>query len=133
VKKQKKPATKRYFHYFHIVHDNNTYLYKRDRSDIWKNLYEFPLIETRMPMDFVQLRQTEEYQALFSGIPSLPGTHPLMLKHKLSHQEIHTSFYRIVIPEKFHFRPPQNIIRTEIGNLSEYPISRLTHKYLETI
>lgn len=123
----------RYFNYFHIVDGDKTYLQKRDHADIWKNLYEFPLIETSSPADFMQLEQMPEFRELFSGIPSLSVDYPLTLKHQLTHQVIHTHFYRVTIPEQFTYRQPGKVIEIEKEKLSDYPISRLTHKYLETI
>ena len=46
VKSKKVKVRNRYLHYFHIEYEGYTYLNKRIGKDIWKNMYEFPLIET---------------------------------------------------------------------------------------
>ncbi|MBK5194524.1 MAG: A/G-specific adenine glycosylase [Proteiniphilum sp.] len=133
VNNRKVPIKKRYFNYFHIVQGNSTFLQKRVMSDIWKNLYEFPLIETLSAMDFTQLEQTIEFSDLFSGIPSLTIDHLLTLKHQLTHQLIHTNFYRVIIPENYLFASPLNAIKIDKEQLSSYPVSRLTDKYITII
>lgn len=124
---------KRYFHYFHIVQGDSTFLQKRLRSDIWKNMYEFPLIETSEAMDFRQLEQTKEFRELFSGIPSLSIDHRLSMKHQLTHQIIYANFYHVMIPNNYPFTSPLSAIKIDVAHLSDYPIARLTDKYIEKI
>ena len=133
VKARKTKIQNRYFHYFHIVHGNQTYLQKRDRTGIWKNLYEFPLIETEQPVDFPLLEQTDAFRQLFSGITDLLIDPLLTVRHQLTHQLIHTRFYRVVIPESSLFDPSRELLVIRQESLHDYPVSRLTHKYLETI
>lgn len=46
VKAGKQKIRSRYFNYLLIRDHEHTYISKRTGNDIWKNLYEFPLIET---------------------------------------------------------------------------------------
>ncbi len=46
VKKGKVKIRKRFFNYLIIINESDTFLQKRTQNDIWKNLYEFPLVET---------------------------------------------------------------------------------------
>jgi A/G-specific adenine glycosylase len=133
VNERKISIKNRHFHYFHIQHNNSTFLQKRNGSDIWKNLFEFPLIETPEPSDFAGLEKTELFRQLFTGAPSLSVDHRLTIKHQLTHQTIHTHFYRIIIPGEISYIPPKEIFKIENEQLQDYPVSRLTHKYLETI
>lgn len=133
VNNRKISVKDRYFYYFHIQHNGSTFLQKRSGSDIWKNLFEFPLIETPAPSDFAKLEKTEVFRKLFSGISSLSIDHQLTIKHQLTHQAIHTNFYQVIIPDKIPFSPPQEIFRIGNEHLPDYPVSRLIHKYLEII
>lgn len=133
VNHRKISVKNRYFHYFHLQHNNSTFLQKRNGSDIWKNLFEFPLIETPEPSDFAELEKKEAFRKIFSGIPSFSIDHQLTIKHQLTHQSIHTHFYRIIIPAEISYNPPGDIFKIDNEQLPDYPISRLTHKYLETI
>ena len=47
AKSPKRAIKTRYFHYFLIESDNAIYLKQRNDNDIWKKLYDLPLIETK--------------------------------------------------------------------------------------
>ena len=131
LKSQKKRD--RYFHYFHIRHKNETYLFKRVENDVWKNLYEFPLIETPGTASFEELRDTVSFKNLFGQIGNITFSKPLRLKHILSHQRIHTVFYDVTIHDKEAIDLPEKFIKIPVRDLDRFPVSRLIHKYLERI
>ncbi len=58
VKTKKIVRKHRFFNYLIIKYKGKIYLEKRSRNDIWKNLYQFPLIETSKLMT---KKQIEEY------------------------------------------------------------------------
>lgn len=131
VKIKAKKSTDRYFHYFHINHRDSTYIHKRDASDIWKNLYEFPLIETTQATDFTELSRNDLFLSWFGENPAGVFSSVYGVKHVLSHQNIHAQFYRVVLPDSEPFGMPENFIRISSSSISNYPVSRLIHKYLE--
>ncbi|MDR0371468.1 MAG: A/G-specific adenine glycosylase [Prevotellaceae bacterium] len=126
VKSKKTKVSNRYFNYLYIVNGEFTYLQKRTKNDIWKNLYEFPLIESS------RLYETEDLSrlALFSetvGVDVLKISAPV--KHVLSHQCIFTKFYTVAISdESVLFK---DFIKIPILDLDKYPVSRLMEMYLE--
>lgn len=132
VTSKKKKSRKRYFHYFYILHAGFTYITRRTGQDIWKNLYEFPLVETPGPVQLVGLQEYDTYQDIFATLPSLPIDPPLSFKHVLSHQEIHARFYRVILPGETVFTPPGHLLRIQQEQLDHYPVSRLIRKYLES-
>lgn len=131
-KQGKTKVRSRYFHYFHIIDGNETYLHRRPSGDIWQGLYEFPLIETATPMDFAALQQTELFRELFSGTEGMEVSSVLSgIKHVLSHQVLHASFYRIQVKRAGNKLKEYKPISSE--NLADYAIPRLLHIYLEKI
>ncbi|MDH6341364.1 A/G-specific adenine glycosylase [Parabacteroides sp. PFB2-12] len=130
VKAGKTKSRNRYFHYFHILYRETTWLHRREGKDIWKGLYEFPLIETDMPMDFAELQQTDAFHHLFAeaGQLSIAIDRPVE-KHILSHQVIYATFYRIEIEQP----APAFEAFTEISihDIERFAIPRLIHIYLE--
>lgn len=131
-KQGKTKVRPRYFHYFHIINGNETFLHKRPSGDIWQGLYEFPLIETPSPMEFAELEQSPSFRALFSGSEGLEIGYTLSgIKHVLSHQTLNTSFYQIRIQKTGNNLERYKRISSE--NLNDYAIPRLLHIYLEKI
>lgn len=130
VKQQKTKVRNRYFHYFHIIYTGYTYLNRRSERDIWKGLFEFPMIETDQTVDFISLKETETFCNLFNGCGDMNITIGLEnKKHILSHQVLYATFYKIEIKQEgTGLNCYQKIPVTEIEN---YAIPRLIHIYLE--
>lgn len=92
-KREKKAAVPRYFNYLHVRCAGSTLLAKRTGRDIWRNLYEFPLIETPRAVDFGELQRTARWREWFdeAGDVRVSGMLP-MPRHVLSHRVIHAWF-----------------------------------------
>ncbi|MDR2970368.1 MAG: A/G-specific adenine glycosylase [Bacteroidales bacterium] len=76
--------TNRYFHYFIYIKDSYTIIEQRTGNDIWKNLYQFPMIETQNACNLVDI-ENADHQGVFLKT----------VKHKLSHQHLTIQFYVI--------------------------------------
>ncbi|MCI0920522.1 A/G-specific adenine glycosylase [Sphingobacterium rhinopitheci] len=96
VKIKGKGSRNRYFHYFVIQEGDSIVMNKRGESDVWANLYEFPLIETSTDSSLEELVMSPEYQQYFGSVLLEPVGE--QVKHILSHQNIHAKFYRITEP-----------------------------------
>lgn len=132
VKQNKTKTRDRFFHYFHIIYKDITWLHRREGKDIWTGLYEFPLIETTNPMDFSDLQQTDEFKKLFEGVGELSiSIEKPKEKHILSHQVIYATFYRVEI-EKIN-KELQSYLLVFSHNIDQYAVPRLIHIYLEKL
>jgi A/G-specific adenine glycosylase len=127
VKQGKQKVRHRYFNYFDIRYGEYTYLQKRQKQDIWKNLYEYPLIETPEELDAVELQKEPEFEKLFSDAGRIFIKPVTETKHVLSHQIIHASFYRIDIEKGIN----NGLLKVVMNDVEKYPVSRLIHKYME--
>ena len=98
--RQKTYSTKtRHFNYFLIHVKNSIFIQRRINNDIWKHLYEFPLIESDKKMTKNEIQKEKEYLILtkhfgFKNINLLKST-----SHKLSHQTINCEFW---LADKIH-------------------------------
>ena len=131
VKKPKKATRKRFFHYL-VIQDNRgeepaVFMKKRTGNDIWRHLYEFPLIETNRVVGKKYLEKL--FSDHFDREISLKRLSPVEYKHVLTHQTILCRFYRINVEntEKFN----EEYIRIPLSEVRRYPVSRLVEKYLE--
>ena len=107
-----------------------TFIHKRTGDDIWKNLFELPLVETAGPVSEEAFRQLPEVRALFAGdkrsaLRLVCGN----VKHVLSHRVIHADFYEAVLPEESASFSAYLRVRRE--DLGEYAVPRLIEAFLE--
>ncbi|MEN9919543.1 MAG: A/G-specific adenine glycosylase [Bacteroidota bacterium] len=130
--KQGKTKTKdRFFNYFEIRNQSLVYINKRTGNDIWKNLYELPLIETETRLSFEELQKTDAFGNLFKGAKVLHIYNVnFSLKHVLSHQIIYANFHKVEIIGDDSFT--EKFTEIDIANLPDYAISRLVDRYFES-
>ena len=122
--KEKKVKIKnRYFNYLVIqTSEKNTILEKRTHG-IWRNMYQFPLIETEKEITLEELLNFEEliYYTNTSSTIQLFNLKPIT--HKLSHQHIFTKFWIVKTNEKF-----ANSLKC--SEVSKYPVPKLIDNFL---
>ncbi len=126
VKEKTTKIKDRFFHYLIYLKDNQSIIQKRTGNDIWKGLYEFPLVETETErFDLNLFLQENDIQT--NGEPQII----LQKKHLLSHQRIHLSFY-IIHPEKLP-KLTENQQVTEAKMLPKFAVSKVTAEMVEML
>ncbi len=129
--KEKKVKQKyRYFNYIYVRMGEYTFLKRREENDIWRNLFEFPLIETNRPVDVKEFNQAEAYKSLFTAGEYVPARILRKnVKHVLSHRIIIANFYEVELPENSSsFGQYLKIKRQDTGN---FAVSRLVRNFLD--
>lgn len=99
VKSKKIQKATRYFHYFEVIDsENKTVLKQRTENDIWRSLYDFPLIETQNEMipdpEIIKKYLSELIPEPILSAAIVKHTH---LKQVLTHRIIEASFYKIIL------------------------------------
>jgi A/G-specific adenine glycosylase len=98
VRKPKKTTRTRYFYYFLFYREEDFFIQQRKGDDIWKNLFELPLIETPEPLPGDQFLDHPMWQELFPAGSGFIFTHsPVSYRHLLTHQVIQATFFRVEI------------------------------------
>ncbi|HIX26396.1 MAG TPA: A/G-specific adenine glycosylase [Candidatus Barnesiella excrementigallinarum] len=131
VKQGRTVVKPRYFNYFYVWHGADTWVRRREGRDIWRNLYELPLIETAEEQPLDVLQRSEAWAGMFrdAGRVSV-SARVYACKHVLSHRIIHARFY-VVETERI----PQlaGYMRIPVERLGDYAVSRLTEGFLEKL
>jgi A/G-specific adenine glycosylase len=114
VKQNTIKITKKYFNFLvFISKDKKTIFKKRTEKGIWKNLYQFPLIETETPLDPKDFINHPKIKSMLNGIPFEYSLYnPNAIIHKLSHQHLHTKFWIIEV----NSLPEEGLLISEIHN-----------------
>jgi A/G-specific adenine glycosylase len=132
ISKQKRLKT-RFFHYIIILNkkegEDELWLRKRKENDIWKNLYDFPLIESERELGPDELM-------LEKGWEQIAGRNDLRLKnvtgaqkYLLSHRELRVKFFIVECPDFTH----QEYIRVKFSDCHNYPVPRLIENILKKV
>ncbi len=133
VKNHKTKTSNRYFNYIYVRAGKHTYINKRTENDIWKNLYELPLIESDHALNF------DEFMQKLSQTAWIDSSHSITIKcitqnikHILSHQIIYASLYEITFnkDEKNYFGP---FMRIPASEMNLYAVPSLISLLLEKL
>lgn len=130
VKQHKTKTTNRYFNYIYVRMGTHTFLHKRSGNDIWKNLFEFPLVESETLLSEEEFLRSDAFRAfLVPGEPITVRTVCREIKHVLSHRIIYANFYEVTLPEGSEAF--NTFLRIDQNDLERYAVSRLMHLFIE--
>lgn len=132
VKQHRTKTSNRYFNYIYVRMGAYTFIHKRSGNDIWKNLYEPPLIETDREWTEEELYASPQFREMLAG-----GEEPIVrlvrkgVKHVLSHRVIYANFYEVILPENSaSFAKYQRI---SVEDLHKFAVSRLVNQFFSLI
>lgn len=127
VRSKKLIKKSRYLHYIFIKEQQHTYIKQRDEKDIWKKLYEFPLIETSQtnPVNLKTAIETLLQVKDFDLISESTYT-----KQMLTHQVLHIAFIEIVLKEKLKSK---NYKRVPLKKLDDFAFPITIAGFLKSV
>ena len=135
VKKPKAAMKNRYLYYFLVeVSGNNfsgIYMKKRRLKDIWKNLYDFPLIESKKSIDTLEVIAQFSSANRISPADFTVKSISTIYIHQLTHQKIHAQFFRLIVDKKINLNSNNSLLLIDIDELINYPVPRLIERYLQ--
>ncbi|HLK30783.1 MAG TPA: A/G-specific adenine glycosylase [Puia sp.] len=127
VKAKKMQKKERWFYYFIIETDNHTYIHQRKEKDIWQNLYEFVLHESKS-----QMKDEEIIHSSF--IKNILGKEKFTIdkisdayKQQLTHQTLHVQFVHINISKQISLK---DYILIKKKQINKYPFPKSIIAYL---
>lgn len=130
IKQNKTKTSERFFYYLLIRDNGNIYLNKRTENDIWKNLYELPLIESNTALAVDDFIRKQEFASIFKENSVVNVRLLNKTKHVLSHRIIYADFYELEAQDiKMDFL--SKYTRLNMADLELYPVSRLMHNFFE--
>lgn len=118
----------RFFFYLFLQNGENIFLEKRSDKDIWRNMYQLPLIETFHPSPVDQVIGSTAWKELIGPhIPVVESVSPEKI-HLLTHQKLHIRFISVRLEGQFtHNR----LLPADRKNLSEYPVPKPVETFLK--
>lgn len=129
VKEKTTKVRDRYFNYIVLRHKNDIVIKKRTGSDIWKNLYDFPLIETKIKLNEQALLKTAEWEKLLAKYDHTIRSVSKTYKHVLSHQNIFARFWEV--ETKRSLKITNEYLVVDKKRFNNYAIPRLVDIYIK--
>lgn len=124
VKLPKEKVKIRYLYYMVLFDNNQIVINKRTKNDIWKGLYDFPLIEINTELTEQELINVY-FQEFFKNEKINIVEISEQYTHKLTHRLLMARFYSI--QTRF---APQDTIKIDISALRDYPMPRLIEQFV---
>lgn len=129
VKQGRTKVRDRWFAYLVLTCGDEVLLTRRDGKDIWRGLFEFPLVESDRQLDAAELAARPEFVRLTGGAACEWLSSVAMPPHRLSHQLLHATFHRLRV-ERLPGPLPEGVLRIRSSSLDDYAVPRLVERYL---
>ena len=125
--KTKKLKKIRLLNYFIVVFNNQLYIKKRTKNDIWKNLYEPLLIESQKIITKKIFKDSfsQSFKKIILNNFKLSGN----ISHTLSHQNLEIKFWTVHVL-KLEEKKENSLLKIDIESILEYPFPKPILKYL---
>jgi len=135
VKTPKKAPTIRHLNYLVIsfTKDKEEFILMRKRTgnDIWKNMYDFPCIETLNTSDTTDVLDSCLKSGLLGGLPFIVKHVSDEYIHQLSHRRLLAKFIRIEVKGVPILHDTITAVRK--NQIAELPLPRLIDRYLASL
>lgn len=131
IKLKKVKVRKRHFNYLVFVSkEGETFLQKRTGKDIWRNLYEFPLIESQDTLQKTAFMRNEALSSLCLKPEGVELFNEKVIKHQLTHQQLWVKFWIIRIPNLRKYDFHRNTERIKTSEIDNFAIPAVIEKFL---
>jgi len=129
VNNAKVKVQERFFYYFIMIHGSKIGIRKRNENDIWKGLYEFPMIESSK----ADLHIDEAIRLFTHSVNIDEATIQYIsdeYRHKLTHRLINARFIHLLLPIGWQCSI-DGVIWINRNDLSNYALPRLIDRYVK--
>ena len=128
IKEKKLKIKNRYLHFFFITDEHQFLIEKRGDQNIWKGLYQLPVLETSEGTQPKKMLESEELNSLLKK-ESFELMGQKEIKHKLTHRNLFIRFYQLKMAklEVFDFQ------KIDIKNWQNYAFPQPVFQYLSEL
>jgi len=128
VKQNKVKQRDRYFNYIVLIGQNHIWIRKRIENDIWKNLFEFPLVETNEETSIEAVFENDGFRKIVQTDQAVIENVTDWKAHILSHQRIRYRFIRMRLTAELNI--PGDLIRVNKEDIFNFAVPKLLETYL---
>ncbi len=127
VKSKKTKQKERYLNFIYLHLKNKLFLEKRDDKDIWRKMFQFPMIETDTPASPEEVMAGKAWEDLFKNSSiTIETVYPERI-HLLTHQRLHIRFFSVILHTN---SISGRLLMIEHGEISKYPVPKPVENFL---
>ena len=127
VKSKQIKQRARYLNYLYIHQSERIFLEKRGAKDIWRNMYQFPLIETPMPTTAEEIICSGQWKTIFANLNFTIETVFPEQVHLLTHQKLYIRFFSVRLEDGIH---PEHLVCVDQVDLARLPVPKPIENFL---
>lgn len=128
VKAGKTKTRQRWFSVLLATNEDSCYIRKRTADDIWRGLWEFPIIEAEKAFpDVRSLVESNAFLRIFGDRNAIVTPVRKGIRHQLTHQTIFADFYRVELADR---HCPDGFLKVKTDALQQYAFPRLLLPFL---
>ena len=133
VKAGKTKPTDRWFYYLDLRWHNCTIMEQRTGNDIWRGLYQFPLIESENELtEEGLLAEAGRFVSEVFGLSEVDFRRSSSYRHQLTHRTVHALFLSAELASKPPCLPRKYRV-VDMAEIKNIPMSRLIDRYLQEL
>lgn len=117
----------RFFNYLVVEYKKKFYIGKRTQKDIWQNLYEFILIETKEWVNEEDILKETSFLSFFKGNDFILKLTSKRISQKLTHQLITNQFFHVEIKKPLKISEKYYLVTKD--QLKTLPFPKLIASY----
>ena len=129
VKSLKIKIKTRYFYYLYIQNKEKTIIQKREKKDIWKGLYEFPLIESEKELSIDEILIHAVLKKILKNCTWTLVSASSLYKQQLTHQLIIAQFFTIILT-KGDWVVKAPLCSIPASEIDSFPTARLMERFI---
>lgn len=129
IKKVK--VTTKYLHYFIVENGSEILISRRSGKGIWQHLYEFPLLEAKKEISQKEVLEKLQQELTETFTVTLKLIQQNKKAHKLSHQHLFASFWKVSTEKKAYVLLKENYTAIPKKEIFKYPIPVLISNFLD--
>ncbi len=118
----------RFLNYFLLTDQNSILIQKREENDIWKGLYQLPLLETESNTEAEQILINPFFLGLTQH-STFKINSVTELKHKLTHRQLHLRFFELALNPL----PALPYSAVNINQWHQFAFPKPIHHYLKKL
>lgn len=130
VKSKQVKQKERYFNYLYLHQDDRLYLEKRGDKDIWRNMFQFPLIESTSLATPEEVIGGTAWRAKLGDLTYVIDSISPDKIHLLTHQRLHIRFFSITLAEH---SIPENCVFVELKETEKYAVPKPIELFLHDL